>query len=61
MIKSIALYSRGKFVCERRAESGEQRPKSGELNLRHELRGKNAPITAGFTENIKVFLENLKV
>jgi hypothetical protein len=29
--------------------------------LKHELRGKNAPITAGFIENTKLFLENLKV
>ena len=29
----------GKLVCERRAESKEQRAESGELNLRHELRG----------------------
>jgi hypothetical protein len=44
-----------------RAESGELRAESRKLNLKHDLRGKNAPITAGFTENIKLFLENLKV
>ena len=39
-MSSLVHVRGGKLVCERRAESGERRNDSGELNLRHELRGK---------------------